>query len=217
MTHIMLWSAASMDRVTGLAVRRGQPNGPSGWVRLGDREQDLGRPVAEGGPAVLDVGWMADRSAGPEPPGALVLKRHLDLARRSPRQSSRRTEPAAEVLVRGVKVMGFDRLKSEPWIRVRELLDEAWFVHLADSERQRRMVLRHKSPHMSSSDPPAVPTMGKRSSHQYSPMNIPMRTMKPKAPGIKAASVIASAITKRLLIVVREAPYVAVTGVSRSL
>jgi hypothetical protein len=56
--------------------------------------------------------------------------------------------------------MGFDRLKSEPWIRVRELLDEAWFVHLADSERQRRMVLRHKSPHMSSSDPPAVPTMG---------------------------------------------------------
>jgi hypothetical protein len=56
-----------MDRVTGLAVRRGQPNGPSGWVRLGDREQDLGRPVAEGGPAVLDVGWMADRFAGPEP------------------------------------------------------------------------------------------------------------------------------------------------------
>ena len=35
-------------------------------------------------------------------------------------------------------------LESEPWIRVRELLDEAWFVHLADSERQRRMVLRHQ-------------------------------------------------------------------------
>jgi hypothetical protein len=34
---------------------------------------------------------------------------------------------------------------------------------------------------------------------------------------IKAASVIASAITKRLLIVVTEAPYVAVTGVSGSL
>ena len=35
-------------------------------------------------------------------------------------------------------------LESEPWVRVRELLDEAWFVHLADSERQRRMVLRHQ-------------------------------------------------------------------------
>ena len=29
-------------------------------------------------------------------------------------------------------------LESKPWIRVRELLDEAWFVHLVDSERQRR-------------------------------------------------------------------------------
>jgi pantothenate kinase len=35
-------------------------------------------------------------------------------------------------------------LESEPWVRVRELLDEAWFVHLADSERQRRMMLRHQ-------------------------------------------------------------------------
>ena len=33
-------------------------------------------------------------------------------------------------------------LESDPWVRVRELLDEAWFVHLADSECQRRMVLR---------------------------------------------------------------------------
>jgi hypothetical protein len=48
-------------------------------------------------------------------------------------------------------------------------------------------------------------------------MNMPLRTMKPKPTSIKAASVIASAITKRLLSVVTEAPYVAVAGVSGSL
>src|SRR5918998_3890854 len=34
-------------------------------------------------------------------------------------------------------------LAEPPWDGVRELLDEAWFVHLADAERQRRMVARH--------------------------------------------------------------------------
>ena len=34
-------------------------------------------------------------------------------------------------------------LTEPPWDGVRELLDEAWFVHLADAERQRRMVARH--------------------------------------------------------------------------
>jgi pantothenate kinase len=34
-------------------------------------------------------------------------------------------------------------LADPPWDGVRELLDEAWFVHLADAERQRRMVARH--------------------------------------------------------------------------
>jgi len=34
-------------------------------------------------------------------------------------------------------------LAEPPWDRVRGLLDEAWFVHLEDTERQRRMVVRH--------------------------------------------------------------------------
>ena len=34
-------------------------------------------------------------------------------------------------------------LPQSPWDRVRPLLDEAWFVHLDDEERQRRMVARH--------------------------------------------------------------------------
>lgn len=34
-------------------------------------------------------------------------------------------------------------LPDPPWNAVRELLDEAWFVHLDDTERQRRMVQRH--------------------------------------------------------------------------
>jgi pantothenate kinase len=34
-------------------------------------------------------------------------------------------------------------LSQPPWNEVRPLLDEAWFMHLADSERQRRMVARH--------------------------------------------------------------------------
>lgn len=34
-------------------------------------------------------------------------------------------------------------LDTPPWDRVRPLLDEAWFVHLDDDERRRRMVLRH--------------------------------------------------------------------------
>ena len=34
-------------------------------------------------------------------------------------------------------------LEQSPWDRVRPLLDEAWFVHLDDEERQRRMVARH--------------------------------------------------------------------------
>jgi pantothenate kinase len=35
-------------------------------------------------------------------------------------------------------------LDSPPWDGVREMLDEAWFVHLADDERRRRMVARHQ-------------------------------------------------------------------------
>jgi pantothenate kinase len=34
-------------------------------------------------------------------------------------------------------------LDDPPWDGVRGLLDEAWFVHLEDTERQRRMVARH--------------------------------------------------------------------------
>ena len=34
-------------------------------------------------------------------------------------------------------------LDSPPWDGVRPLLDEAWFVHLADDERRRRMLARH--------------------------------------------------------------------------
>ena len=34
-------------------------------------------------------------------------------------------------------------LDVPPWNGVRDLLDEAWFVHLDDAERQRRMVARH--------------------------------------------------------------------------
>ena len=34
-------------------------------------------------------------------------------------------------------------LDAPPWDGVRGLLDEAWFVHLDDAERQRRMVARH--------------------------------------------------------------------------
>jgi pantothenate kinase len=36
-------------------------------------------------------------------------------------------------------------LPEPPWDGVRPLLDEAWFVHLEDDERRRRMVLRHES------------------------------------------------------------------------
>jgi pantothenate kinase len=34
-------------------------------------------------------------------------------------------------------------LADPPWDRVRPLLDEAWFVHLADDERRRRLLARH--------------------------------------------------------------------------
>lgn len=36
-------------------------------------------------------------------------------------------------------------LPSSPWSTVRRLLDEAWFVHLPDDERQRRMIARRVS------------------------------------------------------------------------
>lgn len=36
-------------------------------------------------------------------------------------------------------------LDAPPWDRVRPMLDEAWFVHLADDERRHRMVARHLS------------------------------------------------------------------------
>lgn len=34
-------------------------------------------------------------------------------------------------------------LDTPPWDRVRPMLDEAWFVHLANEERRRRMLARH--------------------------------------------------------------------------
>jgi hypothetical protein len=61
--------------------------------RLGARarpSEDPGRPVADDGPAVPGVGWMADRVAGPEPPGALVSPASARSRRRSRRPSSRR-------------------------------------------------------------------------------------------------------------------------------
>jgi pantothenate kinase len=36
-------------------------------------------------------------------------------------------------------------LPDPPWDAVRPMLDEAWFVHLDDDERRRRMVRRHES------------------------------------------------------------------------
>jgi hypothetical protein len=49
---------------------------------------------------------MANRLAGPEPPGALVLQRHLDLAvDHLDRHLAVGREPAAEVLVRGHAVL----------------------------------------------------------------------------------------------------------------
>ena len=75
----------------------------------------------------------------------------------------------------------------------------------------------HKSPLHVEFGSSGGPHHGERSSHQYSPMNIPMRTMKPKPTSITAASVIASGITKRLLSVVTVAPYVEVAGVSAGL
>ncbi len=36
-------------------------------------------------------------------------------------------------------------LPSTPWDQVRHELDEAWFTHLDDTERQRRMVTRHRA------------------------------------------------------------------------
>jgi pantothenate kinase len=35
-------------------------------------------------------------------------------------------------------------LAQPPWNRIRALLDDAWFIHLADHERRRRMVTRHE-------------------------------------------------------------------------
>ena len=35
-------------------------------------------------------------------------------------------------------------LPQVPWSHVRSLLDEAWFVHLEDDERRRRMIARHR-------------------------------------------------------------------------
>jgi pantothenate kinase len=43
------------------------------------------------------------------------------------------------VVTEGIYVL----LDRSPWDGVRALLDEAWFAHLADEERQRRMVARH--------------------------------------------------------------------------
>jgi pantothenate kinase len=35
-------------------------------------------------------------------------------------------------------------LDAPPWDGVRAMLDEAWFVHLEDAERRRRMIARHR-------------------------------------------------------------------------
>ena len=43
-------------------------------------------------------------------------------------------------------------LADPPWDAVRPLLDEAWFVHLDDDERRRRMLLRHQSHGHSAAD-----------------------------------------------------------------
>jgi len=44
------------------------------------------------------------------------------------------------VVTEGIYVL----LDTPPWDGVRGLLDEAWFVHLDDAERQRRMIARHQ-------------------------------------------------------------------------
>jgi hypothetical protein len=59
------------------------------------------------------------------------------------------------------------------------------------------------------------PHHGSRSSHQYSPVKLFRTTRKPMS--INAASVAATAIIKLWLVVVTDAPYAAVTGVTESL
>jgi hypothetical protein len=73
----------------------------------------------------------------------------------------------------------------------------------------------HENPLHSEYGSVGGPHHGKRSEHQDSPVSLSKTKRKPMS--INTADVIASAITKRLLVVVTEAPYVAVTGVSGSL
>jgi hypothetical protein len=73
----------------------------------------------------------------------------------------------------------------------------------------------HANPLHDESGSVGGPHHGTRSEHQYSPVRRSKTNKKPMS--IKTADVIASAITKRLLVVVTEATYVAVAGVSGSL
>jgi pantothenate kinase len=125
--------------------------GPADWVahvpmdgyHLADAELDrLGRRDRKGAPDTFDAAGYAAllrrlREDSDEVVYAPAFQRDLE----QPIAGSVPVFPAARLVVTEGNYL---LLGSCDWVRVREQLDEVWFVDLEESERVRRLVARHE-------------------------------------------------------------------------
>lgn len=105
----------------------------------------LGRAERKGAPDTFDAAGYAAllrrlRSSGPGSGAdvvyAPVFDRHLE-------ESIAGAVPVGPDVPLVITEGNYLLLDTPPWHRVRELLDEVWFVELDDDERIRRLVARH--------------------------------------------------------------------------
>ena len=97
---------------------------------------------AKGAPETFDpLGFLHLLRRVRSEPGATIYAPEFDRTIEDSLAHVTEISPSVRlVLVEGNYLL----LDAPPWDGVRPLLDEAWFVHLHDDERRRRMVLRHE-------------------------------------------------------------------------
>lgn len=135
-------AAQLVDRLDGLAVLVPM----DGFHLAGAELERLGRTGRKGAPDTFDAAGYAAllaRLRTPETPDTVVYAPAFDRAIEEPVAGSIAVPGPRDVpLV--VTEGNYLLLDDGPWARVRDLLDEAWFLELDQDERVRRLVDRHE-------------------------------------------------------------------------
>ncbi len=112
-----------------------------GFHLAGEELRRLGRQDRKGAPDTFDAaGYVALLRRLREPGGDVVYAPEF---RREVEESYAGAIPVPPDVPLVITEGNYLLLDGEPWVRVRDLLDEAWFLEPDDGPRVRRLVARH--------------------------------------------------------------------------